>query len=542
MKLRIGFGCRLVLAAGILGISGVVAPRVLAQAAAAEAPAREAVVAWDPAPVLARISAPEFPDRDFSVVDHGARGDGETDCRAAFAEAIRACHEAGGGRVVVPEGRFLVEGPIHLKSNVNLHLSEGAVVLFGTDPEDYLPAVFTRWEGIECMNYSPMVYAYGQENIAITGAGTLDGQGSREHWWPWSGAERYGWQESTPRQNPGRDRLFEMGQAGVPVAERVLGEGGYLRPNMIQPYACRNVLIEGVTVRNSPMWHLHPTLCTNVIVRGVSVIGHGPNNDGCNPESSKDVLIEDCYFDTGDDCIAIKSGRNNDGRRVNVASENIIVRDCRMKEGHGGVVMGSEISGSVRNVYVENCVMDSPNLDRALRIKSNSYRGGRVENVVFRNVRIGQVGEAVVKINFFYENGDGGEHTPSVHNVYVADVTCEKSRYGVLIAGYDRAPVSGVLIENCRISEVQTPLSLIGVDGLELRNVAIQDQVYNETFTRRLPDAVTAALDREAADGGDYIVRRLNLLPRGPSTVYEFQIRQTQGDRRIRIAEDGAIQ
>src|ERR1043165_6238828 len=201
-----------------------------------------------------------------------------------------------------------------------------------------------------------------------------------------------------------------MGDQGLPVAKRVFGEGDFLRPNFIQPYRCRNVLIEDVSIVRSPMWEIHPALCTNVTVRGVKISSHGPNNDGCDPESCRDVLIENCVFDTGDDCIAIKSGRNNDGRRVAVASENLIVRNCTMKDGHGGVVIGSEISGDCRNVFVENCKMDSPNLERALRFKSNAQRGGVLENIFMRNVEIGRVAEAVLTIDLIYEEGDKGPY------------------------------------------------------------------------------------------------------------------------------------
>lgn len=176
----------------------------------------------------------------------------------------------------------------------------------------------------------------------------------------------------------------------------------HLKSNVNQPYRSRNILIEDVTINNSPMWEIDPVLCTNVTVRGVTVVSHGPNNDGCNPESRRDVLIEECVFDTGDDCIAIKSGRNDDGRRIATPSENIIVRNCVMKDGHGGVVMGSEISGGVRNVFVENCKMDSTNLDRALRFNSNAKRGGVIENVFMRNVEVGRVAEAILTIDFLY--------------------------------------------------------------------------------------------------------------------------------------------
>lgn len=428
-------------------------------------------LSWDQADeILARIHAPEFPNREFNIVDYGAIEGGEADCTEAFAKAIEACHDAGGGRVVVPAGTFLT-GAIHLKSNVNLHLTANSIVKFSADTQKYLPVVFTRWEGLECMNYSPFIYAYEQENIAVTGRGTLDGQADNTNWWPWCGKDTYGWEPGAPRQNPARNRLNEMGESGVPVAERVMGEGHYLRPNFIQPYKCRNVLIEGVTIKNSPMWEIHPVLSENVIVRAVTVTSHGPNNDGCDPESCRDVLIQDCHFDTGDDCIALKSGRNNDGRRVNVPIENVIVRDCTMKDGHGGVVIGSEISGGCRNIFVENCRMDSPNLDRALRIKTNSKRGGLIENIYFRNVEVGQVGGAVARINFMYEEGDAGDHLPVVRNVLLENVTCRKSRYPLYIRGYERSPIRNLKLVNCTFESVERPSVLEGVADLQLIGV-----------------------------------------------------------------------
>ncbi len=297
--------------------------------------------------VLARIQAPTFPDRDFPITQFGARAG--SDCTHAIQQAIAACHDAGGGRVVVPAGEWQT-GAIRLQSNVNLHVSEGATLRWIFDPAHH-PVVFTRWEGVECMNYSPLIYAYQQENVAVTGTGTLDGGADGDTWWAWNKKE-----PGEPAiQKTDRDKLNEMGEAGVPVAQRVFGPGHQLRPNFIQPYACKNILIEGVTIVRSPMWELHPVLSQNITVRGVKINSHGPNNDGCDPESCRDVLIEDCVFDTGDDCIAIKSGRNNDGRRVNVPSENLVIRNCTMKDGHGGVVLGSECSGDIRNVFVENC-------------------------------------------------------------------------------------------------------------------------------------------------------------------------------------------
>jgi polygalacturonase len=430
--------------------------------------------------ILARIAPAVFPDRVFPVTKYGAAGDGARDCTAAFKGAIAACAAAGGGRVLVPEGRFLT-GAIHLKSGVNLHVSEGATIAFSRDPGHYLPVVFSRWEGVELMNYSPFIYAFEQRDVAVTGKGTLDGQASDDHWWPWKSSKP---EPGKPSQLPARTRLIEMGARGVPVGERVFGADSYLRPNFIQPYRCQNVLIEGVTIVNSPMWEIHPVLCTNVTVRNVTINSHGPNNDGCDPESCRDVLIEGCTFDTGDDCIALKSGRNEDGRRLSVPIENVIVRNCSMKDGHGGVVIGSEVSGGARNIFAEKCRMDSPNLDRALRIKTNSVRGGFVEHVYMRDVTVGQVAEAVVTVNLFYEEGDSGKFPPIVREIDVRNVTSGKSQYALLLRGYAHTPVRDIRVVDCTFDNVAKDDVIEGVTGLSLANVRINGKARNETISR----------------------------------------------------------
>jgi polygalacturonase len=367
---------------------------------------------------------------------------------------------------VVPPGVFLT-GPIHLKTNVNLHVSEGATIRFRRDPEAYLPVVRTRWEGVELMGYSPLVYAYGQTNVAVTGRGTLDGQADAEHWWPW---KRSGHPQS---QKPDRDRLFARAEAGVPVADRVCGAGCYLRPQFVQPYRCTNVLIEGVTITNAPMWVIHPVLSQNVTVRGVTVVSSGPNNDGCDPESSADVLIEDTLFDTGDDCIAIKSGRNADGRRLAAPSERIVVRGCRMRAGHGGVTIGSEVSGSVRDVFVERSVMSSPDLERGIRLKTNAMRGGTIENVFVRDVEIGEVGSAI-DIDMLYEEGASGPFPPVVRNVRVDRMTVGKARHAFFIRGLDSSPVAGVSVRDSAFRGVAEGSRLEHVEELVLRNVVLE--------------------------------------------------------------------
>lgn len=426
--------------------------------------------------ILAQIVPPTFPDKDFNITAFGAVGDGNTDNSEAIRKAIEACNSAGGGRVVVPVGNYL-SGPIYLESNVNLHLQKGARILFSTNPSDYLPLVHTRWEGVELMNYSPLIYAFEEKNIAVTGEGVLDGQANETNWWPWKGREKYGWKPGTPNQNDEGKRaaLFEMAENNVPVSERKFGEGFYLRPQFVQPYRCENVLIEGVTIVNSPMWILNPVLCTNVTIQGVRVESMGPNSDGCDPESCKNVLIKDCYFNTGDDCIAIKSGRNADGRRINVPSENIVIQGCTMANGHGGVVIGSEISGGVRNVFAENCTMNSPLLDRALRIKTSSMRGGVVENVYLRNIEVGQVAEQVVRINMFYE--DSGPYIPTVRNVEVRDMTVQNGgNVGVLLEGYKESPVQHLRLINVKINKVKEAYRFSNVKDIKFENVSINGE------------------------------------------------------------------
>lgn len=432
------------------------------------APAASAPVGWDAVPgILARIKAPTFPARDFVITNHGATPGG-ADCTDALRQAIAACHAAGGGRVVVPPGEFHTAA-VHLKSNVNLHVSEGATLKFIFDPAKY-PLVLTRWEGVECMNYSALIYAFEQENIAVTGKGTLDGGANFDTWWAWNRK-----QPGQPtRQVPGRNQLFAQGEQGVPVAERVHGEGSFLRPNFIQPYRCKNVLLEGLKIINSPMWEINPVLCTNVIVRGLDINSHGPNNDGCDPESCRDVLIEDCIFDTGDDCIAIKSGRNNDGRRLAVPSENLIIRNCTMKDGHGGVVLGSEISGGVRNVFVENCRMDSPHLERALRFKNNAVRGGILENVFMRHVEIGRVAEAVLTIDLLYEEGARGPHRPVVRNVELSHVTSKITPRVMFIAGFDGAVIDDIRIIDSKFQGVELPENVTHAGSVTLKGVSIE--------------------------------------------------------------------
>lgn len=411
------------------------------------------------------IRQPKFADKEFPITKYGASTEASAAVnQKAINKAIAACSKAGGGRVIVPAGTFNTAA-ITMLSKVNLVVEKGAVLKFAFEPELY-PIVLTRWEGLDCYNLSPCIYAYKQTDIAITGEGTIDGGGSHETWWPWCGAPKHGWKEGMISQRNGaRPRLLKMAEDGVDVKERRFGPKDGLRPQLINFHTCDGILIEGVTLLDSPFWVIHPLLSKNLTVRGVHINNDGPNGDGCDPESCDGVLIENCFFNTGDDCIAIKSGRNNDGRVWDKPSENIIIRNCEMQNGHGGVVIGSEITGGCRNVFAENNVMDSPNLDRVIRIKTNTCRGGVIENIYARNIKVGQCGESVLKINLDYEPNEicCRGYKPIVRNVNLENVTCEKSRYGVQIIGLDDAAnVYNINVKDCKFNGVAEGNSIKG--------------------------------------------------------------------------------
>ena len=435
------------------------------------APALAHAQQWDEAlykQIEQSIRVPQFPDQTYLITKYGAKTDATAaQNQKAIQKTIDLCSKKGGGKVVVPADSKFLTGAIQLKSGVNLEVQEGAVLEFAFEPELY-PIVETSWEGLECFNLSPCVYAFKAKDIAITGKGTIDGGGSRDTWWPWVGNARFGYKGEGPAQNKGgRARMLKNGEDGIPMynekgersPERVFGPQDGMRPQLVNFNKCEGILLEDITLLRSPFWVIHPLHSTDITVRRVKMINDGPNGDGCDPECCNRVLIEDCFFNTGDDCIAIKSGRNRDGRERNMPSQNIIIRNCEMKNGHGGVVIGSEISGGCKNVFAHDCVMDSPELERVLRIKTNSCRGGIIENINMKDVKVGVCKESILKINLDYEHNEVccRGYYPTVRNVYMENVTSEKSKYGVQIIGLEEDTyVYDIFVKNCKFNGVQS--------------------------------------------------------------------------------------
>lgn len=387
--------------------------------------------------ILDRIVPPQFPSREFAVTMFGAVADGRTSNTTAFRDAIAACAQAGGGRVVVPPGQYLT-GAIHLRSGVNLHLAEGAEIIFSDNLEDYLPVVLVRVGGVELYNYSPLIYARDCTNIAITGKGKLNGNAQK--WWEWKRSEtKLG---------------FELGAKGVPVAQRIFGRPEFcIRPSFLSFVSCTNILLEAFTIGSGPNWTIHPIYCLNTTIRGVKVITDGPNNDGIDPDSCRDLLIENCVFDTGDDCVVLKSGYNEDGWRVGRPTENVIIRNCFSKRGHGGLVIGSEMSGDVRNVFMENC--EFAGTDRAIRIKSRQDRGGVVENIYARNLKVKNMQREVIILNMDYgsdRNKPLASRPPIFRNMRFENITGAGAPTALLIQGMSDSPIENIHFTNMTIN------------------------------------------------------------------------------------------
>lgn len=413
--------------------------------------------------ILAGISEPVFPDREYSIIDYGALPDGVTDCRKAINDAIDQCSNDGGGKVVVPEGRFYSAGSIVLKSRVNLVLEEGSEILFSSNPSDYLPPVLTIWEGTELFNYSPLVYAYHASDIAITGKGVLNGMASE------------GFARMRPQKSSCQDRLRQMGIDQVPVVDRCFGTESILPPSMLQTLGCSNILIEGIRIMDSPYWVIHPVFCDNVIVRGVEINSYNLNNDGCDPEYTTNVLIEDCTFNVGDDAIAIKAGRDQDGWRIGRPTRNVLIRNCRFNSLCNGLCIGSEMSAGVENVVMENVTIGK--CLSGIYFKSNLDRGGYIRNVHVRNIVCDSVRTALVRFETNYHGGRNGFHPTEFSDFNIENVSCgfsgECGFYAVGTEGYN---MRNITLRNVRISDVPVPYILKNAEDVIFENVSMNGE------------------------------------------------------------------
>ncbi|UFU02783.1 glycoside hydrolase family 28 protein [Ruania suaedae] len=417
--------------------------------------------------IVRRVQPPTFPDHEVRVEDHGAVGDGRSDCSAAITAAIDDVRRSGGGRVVLGAGTYRT-GPIRLYSNIDLHVAAGATVEFIAEPERYLPPVLTRWQGVEMMGYSPLITAHDAENVAITGTGTLDGGADNEHWWPWCGLEEFGWLPGIVEQESDWKYLVALVREGVPPEGRVMAPARNFRPNFIEFYRCERVRVQGVRIVRSPMWEIHPVLCTGVLVEDVQIETHGPNNDGVDPESCTDVVIRRCRFDVGDDAIAIKAGREEDAERVDRPCRNVVIEDCTMVMKYGAFTIGSELTSGVHDVYVRRCTIGGPDLWYGLYIKTNAARGGYVENVYVDDVDASHLQREFLSCNFLRGEGLAGLRTPTVRHIRISNVRVGRARRALHLAGFDHSPIADVRISDSSFESMAEPDSIENVVGLSL--------------------------------------------------------------------------
>ncbi len=411
----------------------------------------------------------------INIRQMGAKPDGKTLCTQAIKKAIEQAESDGGGTIYFPAGEYLT-GAIILKSNITLHLDAGAVLKFSDNFDDYLPFVQMRWEGTVMNSFCPLFYANGQENITITGRGKIDGSGKK--WWTEAlrliveinthgdVKELNKYQKMWVEQNKG---LLTSDYYAKTMKRR------FYRPPLFQMFMCKNVRVEGVTIVNSPFWTINPIFCDNVTVTGVTINNPpSPNTDGINPSSCSNVHISDCHISVGDDCITIKSGRDADGRKWARPCENITITNCTMLNGHGGVVIGSEMSGGVRKVTISNCVFDGT--DRGIRLKSSRGRGGVVEGVRVSNIVMNNIKSEAFVFNLFYDKNQPeepvSERTPVFRNIHISNVTGMNVKQVCNIIGIAEMPVSNLTFSDINM-DAEMGFSMSTARNIELHNVEV---------------------------------------------------------------------
>ncbi len=412
--------------------------------------------------ILKNIHAPVFKSTDYKITKYGAKADSATDIKPVLDSVIALCSTTGGGRVIIPKGIFFIAGPIVLKSHVELHFEQDAEIIFSDDEKNYLPAVQCLWEGTECYNYSPLIYAYQSSDIAITGKGKLNGSASKKF---------ATWR---PQRSGEQDKLRQMGGNGTPVYQRVMGDGFHFPPDMIQLFGCKNVLIKGITITDAPYWVIHPVLCNNVTVDGVTINSLNLNNDGCDPECSTNVLIQNCNFTVGDDGIAIKAGRDQDGWRIGQPTENIIVRNCVFNSKTNGLCIGSEMSAGVRNVFMyDDTVLKCHS---AIYFKSNLDRGGFIENIHAYHVFCDTARSAFIRFENNYHGSRGGHYPTRFDDFFIYDVSCNYSgEVGIYAVGVEGHPLGNIYLQQVTVLKTPMPEVVDNAANLVYDNVQINN-------------------------------------------------------------------
>lgn len=440
------------------------------------------VEGWAKMPaILARINPPVFSDYTLKLTNFGGNGDGTTDNRLAFEKAIAALTERGGGRLVVSQGVYWVDGSIVLQNNIHIEIQKDATIRFSSNPESYLPAVKQRWEGIVCYNYSPLIGGHNLTNIALTGQGIIDGNAGE-----WSRS----WRE---KQDPDKARLRQMGHDKIPDEQRVFGNGfldldgdekddgfgdgqpHFLRPSLIEFFESENILLEGLTITGSPFWTVHPVFSKNIIGRNLTITQSGTlNDDGFNPDSCEDVLIENCVIDTHDDAISIKAGRDQDAWD-RPPSRNLIVRNNILSSGANALCIGSEMSGGVENVFAENnTILKGGN---ALKFKCNLDRGGFVRSVFIRNTTVEKCKQSLVNFTTDYHGYRGGNFPVDFSDIYISGVTCEDTgRAAIEIVGVESKPISRIFLNNIRVEQADTKTRIRFTKDIIFRNVTVNGE------------------------------------------------------------------
>ncbi|MCL3779298.1 glycoside hydrolase family 28 protein [Prolixibacteraceae bacterium JC049] len=409
------------------------------------------------------FTIPQFKNNDYVITDFGAKPEAEYNNQKHIQSAIDQCNKAGGGKVIVPAGTWLT-GFLDMKSNVNLHLKAGATLLFSNKIEDYMVPTFTRWEGFECMNYHPLIYARNCQNIAISGKGKINGNGSA--WW-----------FMKKKQHMTLPTLYQQILDGVTPEKRNLlayEHQSMLRPALIQFVGCKNILLKDFEVTSGPMWTVHMVYGENVIAQNIRVVTKGANNDGIIPDSCNKVLIDNCYFSTGDDCIVIKSGLNEDGWRVGKPSQHIVIKNCNTNHGHGGVVIGSEMSGGVNHVYAHDC--NFSNTDRGLRIKSRIGRGGVIENLWFENITMNNIKNEAIKLNMHYGASSitpKSDKKPVFRNFYFKNIYSENSKHALHAKGISDQLIANMSFENMQLSS-KYGMTIINAEKFNFKNISLK--------------------------------------------------------------------